>query len=191
MSDGRPTPASAEEIEDWVRAGRRIADTARPDVRARALHGVAVAFAESVQFTAAERCAAFDEGVTLREAVNVLAQLERHTSTARYVDNKQAGFTDPDDYQALVNRAQLGDETTVALTLTAFQLEQCSAIVDAYARGHTGYRDAVRDVSTFFTFVAMDARMPGVTGLGARQEAWQRVAAWPFPPIGAPRDQPQ
>jgi len=103
-------------------------------VRAPALYGVAVAFAESVQFTAAERCAAFNEGVTLREAVNVLAQLERHTSTARYVDNKQAGFTDPDDYQALVNRAQLGDETTVALTLTAFQLEQCSAIVDAYAR---------------------------------------------------------
>lgn len=48
MSHGQPTPASAEEIEDWVRAGRCIADTARPDVRARALYGVAVAFAESV-----------------------------------------------------------------------------------------------------------------------------------------------
>lgn len=89
--------------------------------------------------------------------------------------------------QQLIGEPQPLDD--VPVSLTRYQAHRCAAIVGAFAAGHQGYRQAVRDVQDLLHACAAEAA--GITTRPTSQVAWQRVDSWPWPQPGPPTAQPE
>lgn len=88
-------------------------------------------------------------------------------------------------WQRKVDGPHEGDDLPIQLTVR--QAMKIAAITGAVARGHSGYTDALRDISWFLDCVVAEAR-PGMVVNRTAADLWAVVDAWPWPRSGKPKD---
>jgi hypothetical protein len=93
---------------------------------------------------------------------------------------------DPDEIDRWKREPQKWDDDPVPIT--HLQMLKIANIVDAAGKGHVGYLDELGWVSQLLQLRVMEvAGKPHLAK--AREEAWARLDALPWPPEGPPKPQ--
>ena len=92
---------------------------------------------------------------------------------------------DSEDYDVAQHAVMIGDNNLTSLT--AFQLQKCAAIIQAYYDGHVLWGGELASVIKFLQTTAVE----GSLGLGVitpdSKTLWDKIQNLPWPPVGDPK----
>jgi len=94
-------------------------------------------------------------------------------------------MNDPKDLEALKREGLVGDGSPAHIT--AYQVQKCAAIIQAYRDGHDLWGPQVEIVVAFLQAAAVEGiSSPGIIRPGT-EELWNKIHALPWPPSGSPK----